>query len=430
MQFDVSKIKPGWSLSRINTYRCPYRFALLYIEGRREPPSDDALVGRIVAGLMAYARTLWVREEQDVRHAPEGLEREATAVASEEGASDRHVDDAMAIVTRALKEHWDVLMPDRSRIARYWIEERLAFDRDWNRIRFTPEDARWWGTRAQREQTFFRCVADFAWLDVDGTLHVEDDKSGWSRVTMEQVHAYGFALGKLLEADGLKPELIRCRYNLLAQGRIEEAPPVTLEDVAGFPAWLESQVERILATTEWRPVMGKQCDWCGFVEECPAHRKTAGQLQTLDPDGFKAITTREQAIKGALWLMAAERCVAIAKEKLREYVEQHGPVEIPGTDKELAIRPVTEKEAPAGDVLGALAALGVPKDVILGALTLRPKHAEAILKKQWPLSGKGITASVKAANRQARAQAEAVLADLWTEKPRRGRFGIFTREAV
>jgi len=428
MQFDVSKIKPGWSLSKINAYRCPLRFARLYIEGRKEPRSDMAIVGSLVAVGMAEARVSYLESDADVRFSGH-LDRVVEKAAPEEGASPEHVAQAMELIYKALNHHWRDLMPDRKRVARYWIEERLAFDREWNRIRFAPGDAKWWGTREQRERTWFRCVPDFAWVDVDGFLHVEDDKTGWSRVTKEQTQAYGFALSKILKAEGLgEPEVFYCRYNLLAQGKFETSAAERGE-VSRFPLWLDAQVEKILSTTDWRPVLGKQCDWCGFVEECPAHQKTAGQLQTVDPESFGEITTREQAIKGALWLMAAERCVAIAKERLREYVEEHGPVEIPETGKELAIRPVTEKEAPAGDVLGALVSLGVPKDVILGALTLRPKHAEAILRKQWPLSGKGVTADVKAANRRARAEAEALLADLWAEKPRRGRFGIFERAA-
>lgn len=427
MRFDVSKIKPGWSLSKIKTYECPLRFARLYIEGRKEPRSDVAIVGSLAAVAMAEARLRYLESGADVRLSGH-LDRVVETAAPEEGATEDHVAQAMELVYRALNHHWHDLMPERGRVARYWIEERLAFDREWRRIRFSPEDAKWWGSERERERTWFRCVPDFAWLDTDGTLHVEDDKTGWAKPEMEQTQAYGFALSKLLEEDGKKPELLYCRYNLLAQGKQVQAA-ATPADVAGFPKWLQAQVDRIVSTTDWRPVLGKQCEWCGFVEECPAHQKTAAQLQTVDPDSFGAITTREQAIRGALWLMAAERCVAIAKEKLREYVEQNGPVEIPETGKELAIRPVTEKEAPAGEVLGTLAALGVPKDVILEALTLRPKHADAILRRQWPLSGKGVTADVKAANREARAAAEAALENLWTETPRKGRFGIFEKAA-
>jgi len=435
MAYDATKIKPGWSFSKLTRYLpeaggCPRRFAHLDIEGRwdEEEKGRFAGIGAVLAAMMAHWRLVWIQHGTDTSGTHVTLESIAKKVAAEEKIPDDVRDEAIKLffdrVPFAFKG--GELKPPRDRIKRYWIEERLAFTRDWKRIAMREEDKKWWGTREQRERTHFRLVPDFAWLDGDGTLHVEDDKALWGKVKAKQVQSYGFGLAKLLEDLREPVGTIRCRFNRIDPRTIEEAGVFSPEDLADFPGWLDAVESRILADREFRPHVSKSCDWCGFMAECPAHQKVGTELQTTKPEQLQVPTTLEEAQKLGLWILVGEAVLAAAKKAARGYVEPNGAVQLPGTDKELRLNPAEVKEAAAGDILGALVQAGIDRGPILERIKLKPGDVEDVLKGVYPLAGKGVTKDVKEANRAARAAVEAALEGLWTTKPLAPTFGIFT----
>jgi hypothetical protein len=434
MTFDIRQMKPGWSLSRLKTFSCPLRFARKYIEGRSEPVGEAAQKGTIVAACMAEWRLRWLESGVDVSTARTQLEIVARRTAAEEKIPEAVVEDALELVYEAIRRMGAQLLPDRSNVARWWIEERLAFDHDWARIRFAEKDAKWWGSAQQRKQTWFRAIPDFAWLDTDGVLHIEDDKSGWGKVTDEQVHAYGYAVSTLLPTP---PERIDCRYNMVGQGKVDQAPTVTPADVSGFPAWLQAQVDRITGETAWAPVIGKQCDWCGFKAECPAMQSAATDLTEVPPEAFRVPSTVEEVVRGGLWLLLAQECVQIARKKLEEGMGELSLTScaLPGTGKELRWNPVRVAEGTARDVLNAVGPKVVElhpemdadevRRLLLESLVVSKGKAEAAAKKLFPRGGKGITAEVKSAHGAALAEVSQRLSEVLEEKPRKAVFGVF-----
>jgi hypothetical protein len=352
MKFDVTKIKPGWSLTKLGKFACPLRFAKIEIEGRgkEEPVSKIALVGRLVAVGLSDVRLTWLTKGADSRVAMtyEGAIRRAIKE-EPEGYTEEHVTEAMECIQSTCKV--PSFLPARETVKSYWIEERLAFDHDWNRLMFRPSDAKWWGTAEQRKATHFRYIHDFAYIDTEGVGHVQDDKSlGFKDQDPRQVHAGAFMLFRM--APGL--DVVQTQYNLLGPGRVQQCGTVTHEDVKAFPSWVKAREAEILSCTDFKPVLGRDCSWCGFISECPLHQKTAGELETIPPDRFRPPATLEEAQALGLWIMTGEAVLAAAKKAARAWVEQHGAVVLPSTGKEMRLNPSNEWEGPAVDALNEI----------------------------------------------------------------------------
>jgi len=408
MKFDPNKIKPGWSHSKLETYRdCPLRFARKYIERREEPTGDLAIIGRIVSACMAEFRIRWIEGGDDVRlsgHLDRLAKREFLAVP----------DELMAKAIETLYgavNHMHDLKPQTSRIKQYWIEERLAFDNKWQRIKFSKADAKWWGSAAQREKTWFRMAADFAWLDVDGGLHIEDDKSlGFKDRDTQQIASYAYCMAGMLGIDKDAP--ISCAYNLFGAKR-QQPFITTMEEQREFPDWLQNSVDEIMSTTNFEPRQGKACDWCGFVDECPRHQKVAGELQTVE--SFGALDTPEKRVAAALWLDAAERCVGQARNHLKAATKEHGPITL-GTGKVLVLNGNSRKSMPADLFIGLLIGAGINGAEALKHIGLTTNDADDVMRKLYPLAGSGVTKEVKEVNAQLRGEALSALDPFWEER--------------
>jgi len=380
----------AWSISKLKTYACPLRFKRLYIEKRSEPSSDAANVGKACAEIMAQVRINHLGGVETTDEAMLHLGKIGSD--GDEAQAAR----AVGIVKDALERMPDILPPPEN-VASWNVETGLAFDEGWNRLDFDQKGyySGEWG------EAFFTCKPDFAWMDKEGILHIEDDKSGWGKYDSLQVNAYAFSVANVLKAKGIAVNGVSCRYNFLSKGTYQYAENFQVEDVADFPDYINSEVNRINSDTEHKPVMGKHCDWCGFVSECPAHQRTEQLLTTLTPETMKQITTHEQAVAGGLWLLAAERVVQAAKDKLKAYVLENGTVVLPETGKELRMVGGSDWEATAGDVFEALCEAGIPKNLFFDRLTVKKRHVDEILKGAFPLGGKGITKEVKAENKEA-----------------------------
>lgn len=406
----------AWSISKLKTYACPLRFKRLYIEKRfnEEPSSEAANVGKACAGIMAQVRI------NHLTGKPMPTEEEMLPLGEIAAEGDQESAwNAVAIVRNALENMPD-LLPDPANVESWNVETGLAFDENWNRLDF--DQGQYYS--GDWEESLFTCKPDFAWVDKSGTLHIEDDKSGWGKYDNLQVSAYAHCVARALEAKGSAVSSIVCRYNFLSKGTYQGGSEFSVADVSGFPDYLATEIAKIEADTEHKPVMGKHCDWCGFVSECPSHMKTESQLTALNPEKMKAITTHDQAVAGGLWLLAAERVVQAAKDKLRAYVAENGPVVLPETGKELRLVGGSDWEASAGDVFEALCEAGIPKSLFFDRLTVKSKHVDEILKGAFPLKGKGITKEIGAENRKAREEIAAQVKAVGVESPRRSSLRI------
>lgn len=409
MQFDTSVLKTGFGLSNHRTtiwLGCPLRFAFCFIAKRykEEPEGDMAKRGKLAHLLTAELRQRWLESGADVRQ--DHLSMLAINKAGEVGLSEEAAAEVADLVVAAANKI--DLLPDRKNVSKYWIEERVAMTSQWN-----PCD--WFS-----DQAYWRSIVDFAYLTKDGTLFIEDDKSGWAEPDMRQALGYGWVFSRLC-----KPEMVVCSFNMLAKKTNRELPPFNPEELNEFPGWVEEIRREILNTEDFEPRLGGHCGYCGFVAECPAHQKVGQQIVTLSPEKLRVPQTLEEAERGGLFLMAAERYVSEVKRVLREYVEANGSVALADTGKELRLDAATDWEGSAGDILGAMLQAGLPKDLILDRMSLRWKNVESVLAGAYPLAGKGISAAVKADNKFARKEVGAKLRKLGVEKPRQATFGIF-----
>lgn len=400
----------AWSISKLKDWACPLRFQQKHLNGRPEPKTDLATVGNMVADAMAA-----VREQYLSTGVIPTVSIELFGTAPAELA-----DKAAGIVNNALA-NMPNLLPNPELVESCAIEKGMAFDDGWNRCHDDLNQGTYY-TDAW-EGVYFKCKPDFVWIDTNNILHIEDDKSGWGEYDASQVLTYAFCVLKALQAKGTEISGLVLQYNYLAQMK-SVTIDATSTDIEAFSSWLAGKVEEIKGATEFPAVMGAHCEWCGFVDECPAHEKTKQQLTSMAPESLKDITSMEQAIKGGLWLFAAERVIAAAKSKLAEWVKVNGEVELPGTGKKLAMTAGEDWEAKAGEIYEILIAEGLPKSLFFDRIELKKKHIDAILAGAFPLKGKGITAEISAQNKARRKTISAMMETAGTSTPRRAYLDI------
>lgn len=94
---------------------------------------------------------------------------------------------------------------------------------------------------------------------------------------------------------------------------------------------IESMLREILAevaTQERRFVIGPHCEYCPARPGCPAHIAEAKALVTSSPDTLGLSLTAEDARRIAGLLPGAAKVLELAKQALRLYVTEHGPLEL------------------------------------------------------------------------------------------------------
>ncbi len=94
---------------------------------------------------------------------------------------------------------------------------------------------------------------------------------------------------------------------------------------------IESTLRDILAdvaTQERRFVTGPQCEYCPGRPGCPAHIAEAKALVTSSPETLGLSLTAEDARRIAGLLPGAAKVLELAKQALRLYVTEHGPLEL------------------------------------------------------------------------------------------------------
>jgi hypothetical protein len=208
---------------------------------------------------------------------------------------------------------------------------------------------------------------------------------------------------------------------------VQDCGTVTLDDVKGFPSWVDAKKAEIRNATEFPPIINRACEYpCGWRSRCPLHIKVAGELETIKPGAFRPPVTLEEAQALGLWILTGESVLKAAKAAAKAFVAQHGPVPLPLTGKEMRINRTTEWEGGALDALNtvgaALLAQGMsPQEAqktILDTVTFHWSQVEQVTKKLWPYSGKGITGPVKVAHQAIRGPVEQTIRGKGAESPR------------
>lgn len=405
-----------YSFSSLKAFsQCPLRAKLIHKDGHKEPTSSVAKIGLIVAEMMAEIRQAHYGPEPRCTE-PEERAAMADLAAQKHRADEAETEKAKAIIEKAIAASFSELFPSHEIIDLVAIEHGMAFDRELKPVKGLDQKKDYY-TDDTWKTAHFKAKPDFVWRDTDGVLHVEDDKSGWGEADPHQLLIYAWAARENLRAGGgLIPVKFALRLNYLAQTRFVD---VSADEINAVPDWIKARIDEIEAMTEFPATPGAACNWCGFIDQCPHHAAVVHQLETVEPEKFGAIKSIEQAQKAASWIFLAERCISAAKSKARDWVEEHGPVAIPGTDKVLRLtggEPVSS--ALAAEIYPELVELGIPRHVFFERVKLGTKDVEEILKGMYPLAGKGVDANVKSHNKAQRARVWETLSEVWTKSPR------------
>ncbi len=240
------------------------------------------------------------------------------------------------------------------------VERKLAFNRAWEPVEFFAPDA------------YFRGVVDLAFRQ-DALAVVVDWKSNRAvPANLDknlQLRIYGWGVKKALYPDAQE---VLLRLHFLRYGADREIL-LTPEDLATVPAELEDKIAVIEAEKHFDPRPGSFCSWCGVQNFCPVMSKALVPVEILAP------ATREQAVKAATLLLAVESMGKVLKDRLKQYVQENGPVQV--GDMIYGPVPSISYEMDAETVTTQLMDLGVPREVAWAALNISKTSIDSALSK-------------------------------------------------
>ena len=409
-RWDARQVK-SWSWSRIQAAECPFRWGLLYLEKRKEAVGEAAQVGNIAHAVTAEYRRKWLEIGADTLYSNH-LEKVARAAAKKEGIPEEIASKGHEIALKAIN-HMGLLPRDKPK--KWWVEERWGFTEGWHVCEWVGPAVHWRG------------IGDFVWIDAQGALHVEDDKSGWSTADRMQTLIYAHLACRVA---GIEPAEIYCRHNYLA--KLESVEEITSwDEIRDYvPEWIEAQIRRIQAIDDWSPSPGNQCSWCGFKPECPAIQETGTDLDVATGNSGGSwlreivqtgIATQANAQAALRFKILATELLGQLDGRLEEYVRQHGPVAAAGKVAEIREQ-APEWSMDAEPCVLALLERGVPRETIWQNLSTSKTTVERILKDHIRIEG------TKEEREEAKYRRSTTLAEilaLGTSEPRDPKFGVW-----
>ena len=264
------------SPSKVSSFKdCALAFRLSAIDKLPEPPSAAATKGTLVHRALqllfwdepAGSRTLAAAlAKLEVAKAEMAVDPEFTGLALADDEAEAFFDEAAALV----RNYFELEDPDSVRVL--GVELRLE---------------------ANVGGLLLRGIIDRLELDGDGELVITDYKTGRSPGVnfelsrMAGVHFYAFLCEQVL---GRRPARIQL---------LHLAEPVSIslvpseQSIRGLRTRTQAvwaAVERACATEDFRPKVGKLCDWCAYKAYCPAFGGDLSLIPRREPELVGAAT--------------------------------------------------------------------------------------------------------------------------------------------
>ena len=335
----------AYSFSRIKAFDCPLRFKFLHLDKRKEPSGIPAIAGQIAHDMMArYLQWLYMEKDKTPANKPvkrlsmDALRASARAALDEaeypSEFTSQDVQDVRDIIQKILSRlnmvpgGW--LLPGIVGVEDKWIEQRMVFDKNWNRL----DDQQWF----KASGIFFRAIIDWAYIDEETqSLCIVDHKSGWGQPDERQLPYYAWTGLKGLCADRDDIKYVRVFFNTLPTATLEEVCYYTREDALELSHTIEKKVEEIENNTVWDAIPGESCKYCGFKNECPKMNKAWDDVAVIQRSE-DSIQTKEDAEKAfQLYLLVSDRLSEL-KNQLETWVRKNGSISAAG-------KVMVEKEA-------------------------------------------------------------------------------------
>lgn len=353
------------SYSAWKDFDCPYRaYRLRIAKDFKEAENDYMRIGKAVHACIADYME-WIRD----RDMPSDL-----SFFDLVQFKDKSIRDKCLELIEAFKRTPCVALPIG--VVDLRAEAQLAFD---DRLKFMPGADSWFA-----KNVGFRAVLDLAYR-LEDTIYITDFKTGQGETDRLQIDLYAWAAwNALLPRDcGNRPvNRIVCVVEELAKGS-----RVTQEylpgDIGPIGEQIAARLERINSMTEYPAVICAQCRYCQ-IPDCGPKQEVKTALVTAEQSPTiripQEIQTDEEARKALAFLVFADQVTGQLKDLLRQWVEQHGPVEGCGKVAELREnKPWKVKDL--SKLTRALVAFGVKPELIWSNLSLSESNLEKLCKK-------------------------------------------------
>jgi hypothetical protein len=180
---------------------------------------------------------------------------------------------------------------------------------------------------------FGRGRADIFMLSDDTTSALVYDHKTQPNIEPADTFQLGFYAWVILKTypflENVKTVLHFTRF-----GHYSEEYVWTREQLCEVEDEICTRVHMIENRTSWDPVPYKNCQYCPFMLECPVLREyievSDNGTVRVNMRDFAILGDLNKAVKMAGLVTVAEEVVKSAKDSLREYVKNTGPIAIPG----------------------------------------------------------------------------------------------------
>ena len=318
----------AFSPSRMETLDCPFRFEKLYLEKRKEPVSEPAIVGRVFHDWIAlYSKRCLELETNKLRDL----------------SWIKFLDDAVSKNQKSIDELGDtgIIREKTSDMIQGLMDNpvwKLPFEGDQSGLISIEQQ---WGFRIKDNilipcgwydpKVDVRMIADLIWQD-GSVLNIIDHKTGWGEPWEYQLPWY--AAGTFAKYQDDSWDTLKIHYHWAGKGgQYQEVGFYHRQDLDAITNQVISQIHEARKTTEFPARQCKSCSWCGFKAECPEVHAGASILTDTDtlpvliPKGgqFQIVDhgTAERALSAIV--LVGGRLKELEKD-LREFVKLNGPV--------------------------------------------------------------------------------------------------------
>lgn len=279
-------------------------------------------------------------------------------------ANNQIVDDVTDIMQTFIDSHTF----DWGLISNLHSEQAIAFDRNWNVVAWDSTEA------------WFRMKIDEHHLERD-LLVVRDFKTDRAiqftqktfsekpLLQIPQLAIYAYGVSILPDYKDLQRFLVLFDYVRYGLGGVRKRV-VDREELGAVPTFIEEEIAKIEADTEFAPRISSFCDYCGFTMKCSAMQKA------LEDSGDFILQTEAEAQALAEKVRALAVSVGNYKAKLRSWVDSNKPL-IVGNES-LDFHPKSSKIYRGRGLIGRLLET-VDAEKLYGALNF----SETDIKGLW-----------------------------------------------
>jgi len=345
-----------YSYSKLNLFeRCPFAWKLHYIDKIPETKTPALIVGDLVHRTIA----------EYLGHLKEtGRETDLGQL--------KRIIPKYTCLSGQYSDEYEVYVPSMEAITLPPVD-RVAIEAE------VAVDAGWQGCDYWAEVAFLRGKVDLLYQPDTVSIVVVDWKTNRylpnNGVIERDLQTRVYALLASLfvpEADEFVVELFFLRHGE------PRRTTVTRDDLEKTKQWVVETARRIEAEEQWSPTPGFHCDWCSYVQRCPAAK------QALETEHVPlAIATEKEAKKFTeLYKMlgVVRNCIG---EMLNAWVENHGGIEISGEKLDLYPVETVKWESPEqkGQLARILGEAGVPKEKIWDVFSANKTAVQRFLRQ-------------------------------------------------